>query len=110
LPVVWYGCETWSATSRQEHRLRVLENRILRKMFWSKWDEVTWKWRGLNNGELYDVYSSPNILVFRVIKSRRMKLLGYAGRMGKRCDTYRILWGKLRERDDLEDPILNGKI
>jgi len=86
----------------------VLENRILRKMFWTKKDEVTGEWRRLHNGEFYDVSSSPN--VFRAIETRRMKLLGYAGRMGKRSGTYRIVWGKLRERDHVEEPILDGKI
>ena len=78
---------------RQEHRLRVLENGMLRKMFWSKRDEVTGEWRRLHKGELYDVYFSPNI--FGAIKARRMNLLGNAGRMGKRSGTYSILWGKI---------------
>jgi hypothetical protein len=93
---------------RQEYRLRVLENGMLRKIFGPKRDEVTGKWRRLHNGELYDVYSSANI--FRPIKSRRMKLLGYAGPMRKRSGAYSILWGKLRERDHLKDPISNGNM
>ena len=70
LPVVLYGCETWSLTLREEHRLRVFENRVLRRIFGPKRDGVTGEWRKLHNDELNDLYSSPNIV--RVIKSRRM--------------------------------------
>ena len=66
LPVVLYGCETWSLTLREEHRLRVFENRVLRRIFGPKRDGVTGEWRKLHNEELNDLYSSPNIL--RVIK------------------------------------------
>jgi hypothetical protein len=68
LPNVLYGCETWSLTLREEHRLRVLENRVLRRIFGPKRNEVTEEWRRLHNEELNDLYSSPNII--RVIKSR----------------------------------------
>ena len=71
LPVVLYGCETWSLTLREGRRLRVLENRGLRRIFGTKRDEVRRKWRKLHNEELNDMHSSPNIL--RVIKSRKMK-------------------------------------
>jgi hypothetical protein len=67
LPVVLYGCETWSVTLREEHRLRVFENRVLRRIFWPKRGEVTGEWRRLHNKELNDLYSSPNIIW--VIKS-----------------------------------------
>jgi hypothetical protein len=70
LPVVLYGCETWSLTLREEHRQRVFENRVLRKIFGPKRDEVTGEWRQLHNKELHDLYSSPSII--RIIKSRRM--------------------------------------
>jgi len=62
LPVVLYGCETWSLTLREERRLRVFENRVLRRVFRPERDEVTEEWRKLNNEELSDLYSLPNIV------------------------------------------------
>ena len=62
LPVVLYGCETWSLTVREEHRLRVFENRVLRRVFGPKRDELTGEWRKLRNKELNDLYSLPNIV------------------------------------------------
>jgi hypothetical protein len=67
LPVVLCGCETWSLTLGEEHRLRVFEFRVLRKLFWPKVNKVTREWRRLHNEELYALYYSPNII--RVIKS-----------------------------------------
>jgi hypothetical protein len=66
-----YGCETWSLTLREEHRLRVIENRVLRRIFGPKRDEVTGEWRTLHNEQLRDLYFSPSII--RIIKSRRMR-------------------------------------
>jgi hypothetical protein len=71
LPVVLYGCETWSHTLREEHRLRVFENRVLRRIFAPKRDEVTGGGRKLHNEELHGLYSSPSIV--RVIKARKMR-------------------------------------
>jgi hypothetical protein len=68
LPVVLCGCETWSLTLREEHRLRVSENRVLRRIFGPKRDEVTGVWRKLHNDELHDLYCSPTVM--QVIKSR----------------------------------------
>jgi len=92
LPVVWYGCETWSLTMREERRLRVFENRVLRRILGPRRDEVTGEWRKLHNEELSDKYSSPDIV--RVIKSTRMKWEGHVARMGERRGVYRVLVGK----------------
>jgi len=83
LSVVVYGCETWSLTLREERRLRVFENKELRRIFGPKRDEVTMEWRKLHNEELNDLYSSPHII--RVIKSRRIRWAGNVARMGERC-------------------------
>jgi hypothetical protein len=71
LPVVLYGCETWSLTLREEHRLRVFENRVLRSIFIPKRDEVMGEWRKFLNKELHDLYFLPSII--RIIKLRRMR-------------------------------------
>jgi hypothetical protein len=102
LPVVLYGCESWSLTLREECRLRVFENRMLRRIFGPKRDEVTGEWRRLHNKELYALYSSPNII--RVIKSRRLKWAGHVARMGEMRGAYRALVGKPEERRPLRRP------
>jgi hypothetical protein len=81
LPVVLYGCETWSVTLREVHRLRVFENRVLRGIFGTKRDEVTGEWRKLHRRELHNLYSSPDII--RQIKSRRMRWTGHVACMGE---------------------------
>jgi len=81
LPVVLYGCETCSLTLREECRLRVFENRVLRRAFGPKRDDVTGEWRKLYNEELRDLYSLPTIV--RVVKSRRMRWAGHVARMGE---------------------------
>jgi hypothetical protein len=67
LPVVLYGCETWSLTLSEEHRLREFENRVLRRIFGPKRDKVMGEWRKLHNEELHNLYSSPDII--RQVKS-----------------------------------------
>jgi len=92
LSVVLYECETWSPTLREERKLRVFENMVLRRIFGPRRDEVTGEWRRLHNEELNDLHSSPNIA--RVIKSRRMRWAGHVARMGEERGVYRVLVGK----------------
>ena len=92
LPVVLSGCEIWSLMLREERRLRVFENRVLRRVFGLKRDEVTGEWRKLHNEELSDLYSLPNIV--RVVKSRRMRWAGHVERMGEGRGVHRVLVGK----------------
>jgi hypothetical protein len=95
--------ETWSLTLREEHRLRVFENRVLRRLFWPTRDEVTGEWRRLYNEELNDLYSSPNII--RVIKSRKMRWTGNVARMGEGRGAYRILVGRPEGRRPIGRPM-----
>ena len=91
MPIVLYGCETWSLT-REERRLSVFENRVLRSIFGPKRDEVTGEWRKLYNEELNDLCSCPNIV--RVLKSRRMRWAGHVVQMTEGRGVYRVLVGK----------------
>ena len=102
LPVVLYGFETWSLTLREERRLRMFENRVLRRIFGPKRDEVTREWRKLHNEELNYLYSSPNIV--RVIKSRRMRWAGHVAPVGERSDLCRDLVGKPEGKRPLGRP------
>jgi hypothetical protein len=100
-PVVLYGCETWSLTLREEHRLRVFENRVLRKIFGPEREEDG-SWRKLHNDELHSLYSSPNI--GRVIKSRKMTWAGHVARKGKGRGVYRVLVGRPEGKRPLGRP------
>jgi hypothetical protein len=91
LPVFLYGCENWSLTLREEHRLRVFENRVLRRIFCPMRDEVTGEWRKVHSEELHNLYSSPNII--RQIKSRRMRWAEHVALMGEERNVYRVLMG-----------------
>jgi hypothetical protein len=102
LTVVLYGCETWSITLREEHRLRVFENRVLRTIFGPKRDEVTGEWRKLHNEELHNLYSSPDII--RQIKSKRMRLAGHVARMGEERKVYKVLVGNPEGKRPLGRP------
>ena len=99
LSVVLYGYETWSLTLREERRLRVSENRVLRRIFVSKRDEVTEGWRKLHNEELNDMYSLPNIV--RGIKSRKIRWAGHVAGMGVRWGEVHtgVWWGNLRGKN-----------
>jgi len=92
LPVVLYGCETWSLTLREERGLRVFENRVLRIIFGTKRDDVTGEWRKLHKEKLNDLCSSPNI--FRVIEPRRLRWAGHVACMGERRNAYTVFAGK----------------
>jgi hypothetical protein len=107
LPVVLYGCETWSLTLREENRLRVLENRVLRRIFGPKRDEVTGEWRMLHIEELHILYSSPNII--RQIKSRRMRWAGHVACMGEERKVYIVLMGKPEGKRPLGRPRRRGE-
>jgi len=86
----------------------VFENRVLRRVFGPKRDEVTGEWRKLHNEELRDLYSLPNIV--RLVKSRRMRWVGHVARMVEGRGVHRVLWGNLRERDHWGDPDVDGRI
>jgi hypothetical protein len=102
LPVVLYGCETWSFTLKEELRLRVFENRVLRRIFGLCWDKVTGEGLTLYNEELYGFYSSPNIIW--VIKSRRMRWAGLVARIRERRGVYMLLVGILEGKRSLGRP------
>jgi hypothetical protein len=106
LPFLLYGCETWSLTLREEHRLKVSENRVLR-IFGTKREEDG-SWRKLHNDEIHSLYSSPNIVW--VIKSRRMRWAGHVARMGEGRGVYRLRLGGPNVRDHWKDLGVGGRI
>ena len=108
LPVVLYGCETWSLTLREERKLRVFGNMVLRRIFGPRRDEVTGEWRRLHNEELNDLYSSPNIVW--VIKSRTMRWVGMWRVWVRRGGCIGSWWGNRMERDHWGDLGVDGWI
>jgi hypothetical protein len=102
LLVLLYGCETWSLTLWEEYKLRVFENRVLRRIFGPKGDKEREGWRKLHNEELHDLYSSSSMI--RIIKSRRMRWAGHVARMGEKRNVYRLLVGKPEGKSPLGRP------
>jgi hypothetical protein len=97
--VVLYWCETWSLILKEEHGLKLLDNRVLRRIFGPKRDEVIGGWRKLHNEELHNLYSQPSVI--RMIESRRMRWLGSVARMREKRNAYRILVGKAERKKPL---------
>jgi len=108
LPVVLYGCETWSLTLLEERKPRVFENMVLGRIFGPRRDEVTGEWRRIYNKELNNLYSSPNIV--RAIKSRRMRWAVHVARVGEERGGCIGSWGNRREGDYWGDPGVDGWI
>jgi hypothetical protein len=102
LPVVLYGFETWSLMLKEEHRLRVTENRVLRRIFGPKRDEVTGDWRKLHNEELHNLCTSPDII--RQVKSRRMRWAGHVARMEDERKLNKVLVGNPEGKRPLGRP------
>jgi hypothetical protein len=101
LPVVLYACETWCLSLGEEHRLRVFENRVLKRIFGPKREEDG-SWRKLHNDELHNLCSSPKI--GRVIRSRRMRWAGHVALMGEGRGVYRVLVGRYEGKRPLRRP------
>jgi hypothetical protein len=101
LPVVLYGCETWSLTLREEHRLWATENGVLRRIFGPKREGITEGWRKLHN-EVHNLYYSSNNT--RVIKSRYTRLVGLVARMRDMRNRYKVLVGKSEGKSPLVTP------
>ena len=102
MPVVLYGCETWSLTLREERRLRVFANRVLKRVFGPKRDVETREWRKLHKEELRDLYSLPKTV--RVVKSRRMRWAGHVACMGEGRAVHRFLVRKPEGKRPLGRP------
>ena len=92
LPIVLYGCESWSLILREEQRLRMFEKKVLRKIFGEKRDEITGEWTKFHNAERHAFYSSPNII--RNLNSRQLRCAGHVARMEQSRNAYRVLVGK----------------
>jgi hypothetical protein len=101
LPLILYGCETWSLAIREEHRLRVFQNKELSRIFGPNRDEVTGGWRKPHNEELRDLYSSPSII--KIMKSRR-RWAEHVARMGEKTNAYMLLVGKPEGKRPLGRP------
>jgi hypothetical protein len=108
LPVVLDGCETWSLTLREEYRLSMFENRVLRRICGPKRDEVMGEWRKFHNGELHNLYLSPDII--RQIKSRKMRWVGHVAHMGEGRNVYRVLVGQPKGKNHLKDQGIDGRM
>jgi hypothetical protein len=102
LPVVLYGCETWSLTVRQVHKLRMFENRMLRRIFGPKRDGVTGGWTKLHNEVPHNLYFSPSVI--RILKSRMMRWTGLVARIGDKRIVYRLLARKPEGKRSLGRP------
>jgi hypothetical protein len=102
LPAVGYGCEIWFLTLREEPRLRVSDNRVLKKIFVLKRDEVKGGWRKLHNKGLHNLYSSPSVI--RIIRSRRVRWAGHVARMGEKRNVHRLLVEKPEGKRPLGRP------
>jgi hypothetical protein len=100
--VVLYGCEILSPTLREGHRLRVFENKVLRRIYEPKMNGVIGGWRKLHNEGLHNLYSSESII--RIMKSRSMRLAGHVARIGQKRNAYRIFVGKLEVKRQLRRP------
>jgi hypothetical protein len=101
-------CETWSLKLRQEHRLKVFEKRVLRRIFGLKKNDVTGQRRKLHSGELHNLYSSPYTI--RQIKSRRMRWAGHVARVGEGRIVYRVLVGKPEGKEHLKEQGVEGRM
>jgi hypothetical protein len=97
LPVVLYGCETWSVTLREEHGLRVFENRVRKRIFGPRRDEMIGGWRKLHNEELRNSYSSPSII--RITKLRSVRWAGNVARIRRRGMHIGYWWEGQKKRD-----------
>jgi hypothetical protein len=104
LPVVSYGCETWSLILGEERNLKVSENRMFRRIFGPKRDETIGGWRKLHNEELHNLYTSPNTRIIRIMKSRGMRWTVHVASMGVTMILYRILVGKPEGKRPLRRP------